>query len=141
MRPRGGLPILTIAVMFAVAAWGGDDEAKRDKPRTEDRTPSAKPQAFTAAELKYCVEGAGALAAKPGQPRDHVGGAQHELVVSWPDTKDSADIYFAPDDAAAQMAAREIGGDASQKSNVIVVPDSRHPPTADESLLIDDCIP
>jgi hypothetical protein len=97
---------------------------------------------MTAGELSYCVEGAGARTAEPGDEGD-VEGAKRELVISWADTKHSADIYFAADDAAARSTAEKLDGDrhARQDGNVIIVPDPDHPPDSVEALLIDDCIP
>jgi hypothetical protein len=138
--------IVLLGAAFGGPGCGGGDGDTGDGANTGVDT-TAQPaapgrEAMTAGALKYCVEGAGAQAAKPADEGD-VEGAKRELVISWPDTKHSADIYFTADDAEAQSAADKLDADrhARRDGNVIIVPDAGRPPDSVEALLIDDCIP
>jgi hypothetical protein len=139
-RRLAAVAALTLA--GALGACGGGD--KQASTQAETRTQPSGPGrgSITAAALEYCVEGAGAQGEKVDDSGD-VEGARRELVVSWPDTGHSADVYFAPDEAAAAEAARKLdaGLHARQDRNAIVVPSSDRAPDSLEALLIDDCIP
>jgi hypothetical protein len=125
------------------ACGGGSDEGAAQAP--ESRAGRA-----AIAEYKYCVEGAGAKTAEPGESIPGLGepdsgpdvsGARRGLVVYWGATGDFAQVYYADDEAAAEAAARKLGSEVLQKGHVVVVPDSDHPPTPDdERLLLEDCL-
>jgi hypothetical protein len=135
-----GLWILLLAVASGLTACGGGDDAGKG---TESRPAVSKSARAAVADLKYCVEGAGAHTAKPDEAHSvpEVKDAEPALVIFWTNTKNSADVYFAADDAAAEAAARRLGSDVRQKGSLIIVPDPDHPPAPDdEGLLLDDCL-
>jgi hypothetical protein len=141
-----GATILLIGAALGGPACGGDAGKDRDRASTAVDTPAEAPaparEPMTAGELSYCVEGAGARTARPGDQGD-VEGARRELVIFWADTKHSADIYFSAGDAAAQGALEQLSGQrhVRRDRNVVIVPDADRPPDSVEALLIDDCIP
>jgi hypothetical protein len=112
--------------------------------------PSSAASRDAAAQLKYCIEGAGGLTASPGKRVAELDGvpdapelkdARHILVLYWADTKDVANAYYARSDEAGAKAAEDLGVDGVEfKNQVVVVPDEDSPPSTDEALLISDCL-
>jgi hypothetical protein len=135
-----GLGILLLTVASGLTACGGGDDAGNGG---DSRPAVSKSARAAVADLKYCVEGAGANTAKPDEahPAPEVKDAEPALVIFWVNTKDAADVYYMADDAAAEGAARRLGSGVRQKGSLIIVPDPDHPPAPDdEGLLLDDCL-
>ena len=145
MRPRLLVILALVAPAGLTACGGGGSDSGADT-----QAPASAGDRAAVAELKYCVEGAGASTAKPGQSIPAIGkapsgpdvpGAGRALVIYWADTKDSAQVYYAASPTAAEAAARRLGSAVKQKDNLLIVPDADHPPTPDdEGLLLDDCL-
>jgi hypothetical protein len=144
VRPSA-LAILGVLVLASLNACGeGDDSDKSTE------APASAGERAAVAELKYCVEGAGAKTAKPGESIPGLGkapsgpdvpDATRALVIYWTDTKDLAHVYYAADEKVAKAAASRLGSDVKQKGSLVVVPDSANPPMPDdEGLLLDDCL-
>ena len=137
LRPSA-LLVSILAVALAACGEGGSEP------------PSSAASRSAAAQLKYCIEGAGGLTASPGKQVEELDGvrdapkvndARHILVLYWADTKDVANAYYARTDEAAAKAEDELGvKGVESKGKVVVVPDEDSPPSSDEALLISDCL-
>lgn len=142
---RGAFVIMIVAAL-GLGACGGGASDKSGSPQG----PVSAGERAAVSELRFCVEGAGAKTAKPGVSIPELGeapagpdvpGARRALVIYWPATKDSAQAYYADDQAVAEAAARKLGSDVRRKDRLVVIPDADHPPTpGDEGLLLDDCL-
>jgi hypothetical protein len=144
VRSRG-LGLLTLVALLGLSACGGGGSGTGSA-----QAPASHAERAAIGEYRYCVEGAGAKTAKPGESIPGLGdtpsgpdvsGARRDLVVYWTASGDLAHVYYAEDDATAQAAAEELGSGVHQKGRLVVVPDSDHPPTPDdEGLLLEDCL-
>jgi hypothetical protein len=124
-----------------LAGCGSDDRSQ---------APESAAQHTDVGQLKYCLEGAGAVTAVPGKTIPELGkapsgqdvqGAKRVLVVAWGDTKHSANVYYADTEAVAASAAGSLGKAVQQKGQVIIAPGEESPMSDDEALLASDCLP
>jgi hypothetical protein len=132
--------VVLLAAVIGLAGCGGGGGSQ---------APSSPGERAAVAQLKYCLEGAGAITAAPGNSIPELGkapsgqdadGAKRVLVAAWRDTKHSADVYYADSDAAAAKAAGGLGTGAESKGRLVVAPGRESPASSDELLLLSDCL-
>lgn len=138
------------AILLAVAVTGlAGCGSSGSGQAGNSQAPVSAAERAAVAELKYCLEGAGALAAAPGKTIPELGnapggqdaqGAKRVLVAAWNDTKHSASVYYADTDGAAANAAGGLGKGVQQKGRLVVAP-GETPLSDDEALLVSDCLP